>query len=148
MKHQTIEIETPGRAILDVTSRITAALAMLSVNPGVNPPAESPVLGGMCQVFIRHTSASLLISENADPDVLRDLETFLSDMVPDGDPRFVHTAEGPDDMPAHIRSALTQTSLSIPVIDGRLALGTWQGIFLWEHRYRPHRRELVVSFWG
>jgi secondary thiamine-phosphate synthase enzyme len=105
----------------------------------------SGITTGLCHLFIRHTSASLLINENADPDVLRDLETFMSDLVADGDSRFIHTAEGPDDMPAHVRCALTQTSLSIPVMDGRLALGTWQGIYLWEHRHRPHDRQVVVT---
>lgn len=100
---------------------------------------------GLCHLFIQHTSASLLINENADPDVLHDLETFMSDLVPDGDRRFVHTAEGPDDMPAHVRHLLTQTTLTIPVADGRLALGTWQGVFIWEHRHRPHTRKVMVT---
>jgi secondary thiamine-phosphate synthase enzyme len=99
-------------------------------------------------VFTAHTSASLMICENADPDVRRDLETFMADLAPDGDPRFVHTAEGPDDMPAHLRSILTQTDLTIPVRDGRLALGTWQGVYLWEHRLRPHARRVVVTVQG
>ncbi|HEY5622338.1 MAG TPA: secondary thiamine-phosphate synthase enzyme YjbQ [Gammaproteobacteria bacterium] len=106
---------------------------------------SSEVESGLCNLFICHTSASLMISENADPAVLRDLETFMADLVPDGDPRFAHTAEGPDDMPAHVRSILTQTELNVPVRDARLALGTWQGIFVWEHRTRPHRRRIVVT---
>ncbi len=133
---RTLTVETPGRRIIDITDRIAPLVA------------ESGITSGLCQIFIRHTSASLMINENADPDVLRDLETFLGDLVPDGDPRYVHTAEGPDDMPAHVRGALTQTDLTIPVLDGRLALGTWQGIFLWEHRHRPHSRRLVVTVWG
>jgi secondary thiamine-phosphate synthase enzyme len=99
---------------------------------------------GLCTVFVRHTSASLLIQENADPDVRRDLDAFFARLVPEGDPLYQHTTEGPDDMPAHVRSALTATSLSIPILAGRLALGTWQGVYLWEHRHKPSRRELVV----
>jgi len=95
-----------------------------------------------------HTSASLILSENADPDVMRDLETFMSRQVPDGDPMFSHTAEGPDDMPAHVRSILTQSSLSLPVADSRCLLGTWQGVFLWEHRHAPHTRRLVLTISG
>lgn len=99
---------------------------------------------GLCTLFLRHTSASLLIQENADPSARRDLEAWLERLVPEGDPLYTHTAEGPDDMPAHVKAALTATSLSIPIVDGELALGTWQGIYLWEHRRRPHRREIVL----
>ena len=99
---------------------------------------------GLCTLFLRHTSASLLIQENADPSARRDLEAWLDRLVPEGDPLFTHTAEGADDMPAHVKAALTASSLSIPIVDGELALGTWQGIYLWEHRRRPHRREIVV----
>jgi len=99
----------------------------------------------MCNLFIAHTSASLIICENADPDVRVDLETFMSELVPDGDRRYRHTAEGPDDMSAHVRSILTCSSLSIPITRGRLALGTWQGIYLYEHRTAPHRRRVLVS---
>ncbi len=106
---------------------------------------DSKIKQGLCHVFIHHTSASLMICENADASVLRDLEAFMLRLIPDGDPLFEHTLEGPDDMPAHIRSVLTQTEISIPVIDGWLALGTWQGLFLWEHRYRSHQRRLTVS---
>lgn len=102
----------------------------------------------MCQVFVRHTSASLLITENADSDVLLDLETVLAGLAPDGDKRYRHSYEGADDMAAHVRSVLTQTSLSVPVMDGELMLGTWQGMFLWEHRYQAHQRELVFSLIG
>jgi secondary thiamine-phosphate synthase enzyme len=109
---------------------------------------ESGVATGVCQVFICHTSASLMLCENADPAVLRDLETFMSRTVPDGDPMFTHTAEGPDDMPAHVRSVLTQSDLNIPVRQGRCALGTWQGIFLWEHRLAPHSRRVIVTLQG
>jgi|TARA_B100001964_G_C14159038_1_gene565754 secondary thiamine-phosphate synthase enzyme len=100
---------------------------------------------GLCTVFLRHTSASLLINENADPDVQRDLEDFLDRIVPRGDPSYRHTAEGPDDMPSHIKMALTQVSISIPIVEGRLALGTWQGIYLWEHRDHPSSREILVT---
>ncbi len=103
---------------------------------------------GLCTVFLRHTSASLVIQENADPTVQRDLEAFLSRLVPDGDPLFLHDDEGPDDMPAHMKAALLKTSEQIPVRDGELVLGTWQGIYVWEHRSRPHRREVVVHVVG
>jgi secondary thiamine-phosphate synthase enzyme len=99
-------------------------------------------------VFIRHTSASLLIQENADPDVPHDLEAFFKRLVPDGDKLFLHTAEGPDDMPAHVKAALTQSSLSIPIVSGRLVLGTWQGLFLFEHRRRPHTRTILLHAIG
>jgi secondary thiamine-phosphate synthase enzyme len=129
-------IRTRGRGAYEVTSRIASCVA------------ASEVVTGSCQVFIRHTSASLVICENADPDVLRDLEAWMSRAVPDGDPLFTHTAEGPDDMPAHVRSVLTQTTLQIPVAAGRLALGTWQGIYLWEHRHAAHDRQLIVTTLG
>ncbi len=103
---------------------------------------------GLATIHLQHTSASLLIQENADPEVRRDLERFFARLVPDGDPLFWHTAEGKDDMPAHIRTALTTVNLSIPIIEGNLALGTWQGIYLWEHRTRPHSRRVVVHLLG
>ncbi|WP_376690473.1 secondary thiamine-phosphate synthase enzyme YjbQ [Wenzhouxiangella sp. EGI_FJ10409] len=132
--HQTeLIIETQGRNTLDISDRIAREVA------------ASGIEAGLCHVFLKHTSASLLINENADPDVQRDLETFFADLVPDGDERFRHRAEGDDDMAAHVRLALTHTDLTIPVAAGRLALGTWQGIFLWEHRYRSHRRHIVVT---
>lgn len=105
---------------------------------------SSGVTEGLCTVFIRHTSASLVIQENADPDVRRDLEAFFQRLVPQGDALFRHTCEGPDDMPAHVRCALTQTSLGIPIVSARLALGRWQGIYVWEHRDAPHQRSVVV----
>jgi secondary thiamine-phosphate synthase enzyme len=110
---------------------------------------EKPVMAagmaeGLCTVFVQHTSASLIIQENADPSAQRDLENWLNRLVPEHDPHFTHTQEGPDDMPSHIKSALTASSLSIPVLKGRLVLGTWQGIYLWEHRRLGHRRRLVV----
>lgn len=109
-----------------------------------DPTVLSPDRSGLCTIFIRHTSASLLIQENADPSARHDLETWINRLVPENDPHFTHTDEGPDDMPSHIKAALTATSLSIPIIGGRLALGTWQGIYLWEHRRSPHTREVVV----
>ena len=131
-----LEVETRGRGLVDVTAQLVAALA------------PTGIVTGLATVFIHHTSASLLIGENADPAVLRDLETFFSELCPDGDPRFTHTAEGPDDMPAHVRAVLTATSLAVPVTGGRLALGTWQGIFVWEHRNVPHRRRLSLTVVG
>jgi secondary thiamine-phosphate synthase enzyme len=110
--------------------------------------AASSIETGLCNVFIRHTSASLIVCENADPDVMRDLEQFLHRLVPDGDPLFVHTAEGPDDMPAHVRSVLTLTEVSLPICSGKLGLGTWQGIYLYEHRSGPHERRIVLTVHG
>lgn len=131
MKHHQLTIATSGRGCISISDRVQSLI----------PPGTD----GLAHVFIHHTSASLLIMENADPDVLSDLERFFSDLVPDGDPRFAHRAEGPDDMSAHVRSALTQSSLTVPVTDGRLLLGTWQGLYLWEHRYQPHQRKLTVT---
>jgi secondary thiamine-phosphate synthase enzyme len=110
--------------------------------------ASAGLTTGLLTVYCRHTSASLLIQENADPDVVRDLESFFRRLVPDGDPLFIHTVEGPDDMPAHVKTALTQTSIGIPVVGGELALGTWQGLFLFEHRARPHDRRIVLHAIG
>ena len=109
---------------------------------------KSGIASGLLTIYCRHTSASLLIQENADPDVMRDMQEFFRRLVPEGADWMVHKVEGPDDMPAHIRTALTQTSLAVPVRQGRLALGTWQGIFLFEHRSRPHRREVVMHLVG
>jgi secondary thiamine-phosphate synthase enzyme len=109
---------------------------------------DAKVREGLCTVFIRHTSASLVIQENADPAVRRDLEAFLSRLVKDGDPLFTHVAEGPDDMPSHVKAALTRTSEQIPIVDGRLGLGTWQGIYVWEHRSVAHRRTILVHVAG
>ena len=129
-------IRTRGRGTYDISSQVQDFVR------------ESGVVAGICHVFICHTSASLMLCENADPAVLRDLETFMSRAVPDGDPMFTHTAEGPDDMPAHVRSVLTQSDLNLPVRQGRCALGTWQGIFLWEHRLAPHSRRVIVTLQG
>ena len=131
-----IQLQTHGRGTYDITGQVQAAVR----NAGVDI--------GLCTVFIRHTSASLMLCENADPAVLRDLETFMSRTVPDGDPMFTHTAEGPDDMPAHVRSVLTQADLNLPVRDGRCDLGTWQGVYLWEHRVAPHHRKVTVTIIG
>lgn len=135
-KQQTLTIETTGRGSFDITHDVQRIVAAAGVSHG------------LCVVFVRHTSASLMICENADPTVRRDLEAFMNRLCPDGDPLFEHTAEGPDDMPAHVRSVLTQTSLTLAVRDGRCDLGTWQGVYLWEHRYRPHRRGLTVTVQG
>jgi secondary thiamine-phosphate synthase enzyme len=131
-----IELETKGRGTYDITGHVAEAVR------------GAQVTTGLCHLFATHTSASLVICENADPAVRRDLETFMADVAPDGDPRFVHTAEGPDDMPAHVRSVLTQTELTIPIRAGRLALGTWQGVYLWEHRLSAHRRRVLVTIQG
>ena len=136
IEQQTLQIQTNGRASIEITREIEAVLRASSIDTG------------LCHVFIHHTSASLMITENADADVRRDLENWISKLVRDGDPAFIHDQEGPDDMAAHIRSVLTQTEVSIPVQDGRLALGTWQGLYLWEHRLRPHRRRLTVTLSG
>jgi secondary thiamine-phosphate synthase enzyme len=132
----SMTVETRGRGLLEVTRPVTEWVD------------EAGLATGLLTVFVRHTSASLLIQENADPDVRGDLDRFFARLVPDGDPLFRHRDEGADDMPAHVRAALTATQLSIPLSDGRLALGTWQGIYLWEHRTRPHRRELVLHLLG
>ena len=135
--HQTaLKIKTTGKSLHIITSQVRQAVA------------KSAVTDGLCTVFLRHTSASLLIQENADPDVLVDLENFFAKLVPEDATRYVHSTEGLDDMPAHIRSALTHTSENIPVSGGSLVLGTWQGIYLWEHRQRPHQREIIVHVSG
>ena len=127
---------------LTVTTRSQGLHEITS--PVANVVKNSGIGEGLCTVFVRHTSASLVIQENADPSAREDLERWLNRLVPEGDPVYRHDTEGPDDMPAHIKSALTQTSLSIPVFQGKLSLGTWQGIYLWEHRHRGGERELVV----
>ncbi len=136
MYQARLHIDTPGRGMLDISRDVAAEVR------------ESKVVAGLCSVFVRHTSASLVISENADPDVQLDLETAFARLAPDGDAANVHVCEGPDDMPAHTRSVLTQTNITVPVAECRLLLGTWQGIYLWEHRHRAHRRELVVTVMG
>jgi len=135
-QQETLTIETTGRSVIDLTQRVQGIVS------------TSGIAIGMCHLLIQHTSASLMISENADAAVLRDLETFMSRQVPDGDPMFTHTQEGPDDMSAHVRSILTQTDLNLPITDAKCALGTWQGIFLWEHRQAPHSRHVLVTLHG
>jgi len=134
--HKTLEFRTRGRGTTDITAEVQRAVA------------ASGIAKGLCTVFLQHTSASLILCENADPDVRRDLETLLSRLAPDADPAFVHDTEGPDDMAAHARSILTSNSLTIPVADGKLMLGTWQGLYLYEHRHAGHARSVVVTVMG
>ena len=136
-QHQVeLTVATGGEGLYEITRQVGAAVA------------DARLTTGLCTVFCRHTSASVLIQENADPDVQRDLMAFFRRLVPEGDPLFVHRAEGPDDMPGHVKSALTQTSLAIPITAGRPALGTWQGVYLFEHRRAPHRRSIIVHSIG
>jgi len=129
-------ISTSGRGTYDLTNDIQATVAAAGVQIG------------MCHIFIRHTSASLMLCENADPAVRHDLEAFMQRQAPDGDPLFTHVDEGPDDMPAHVRSVLRQSDLNLPIAEGMCALGTWQGIYLWEHRLAPHARKVIVTVSG
>jgi secondary thiamine-phosphate synthase enzyme len=129
---EKLTVETRGRGTYEITDAVQRAVA------------ESGVAEGLCTVFVHHTSASVIICENADPSVRRDLDAFFERLVPDGDRLFTHTAEGPDDMPSHVRSILTQASIGIPVEGGRADLGTWQGVFLYEHRRHGHRRRVTV----
>ncbi len=135
MHRETLNIRTSGRGLHDISAKLRVIIERAGT--GCH----------MCHLFIRHTSAALVITENADPDVLVDLETWMAGAVPDGDPRFRHTAEGPDDMSAHVRSLLTETSLLIPIENSAPLLGTWQGAFVWEHRSRPHHRRVTVTVW-
>lgn len=130
-----LTVQTRGRALEDITAAVAGVVE------------KSEVRTGLCTVFVRHTSASLIIQENADPAVLRDLARWLATVAPEGT-HWEHDAEGPDDMPAHARAAITKTSEQIPITDGRLALGTWQGVYLWEHRSRPHHRSVIVHVQG
>ncbi len=131
-----LRVATQGRGFYEITEAVAERVR------------TSGLKTGLCTIFVEHTSASLLIQENADPGVRRDLERFFARFVPDGDALFEHTAEGEDDMPAHIRAAVTAVSLGIPIVRGALTLGTWQGIYLWEHRTHPHRRRLTVHLVG
>ena len=133
MRQKILAFRTPGRGTLDITGEISAVVR------------DSGIKTGLCSLFLQHTSASLILCENAAPAVRGDLETILARIAPDGDPDYRHDDEGPDDMAAHARSVLTTNSLQIPVAEGRLALGTWQGVYLWEHRLAPHSRRLVVT---
>jgi secondary thiamine-phosphate synthase enzyme len=136
MKQETISIHTQGRGSYEITAEIEAVVSAADVQTG------------LCHVFIRHTSASLILCENADPTVRKDLDAFMARLVPDGDAIFRHTTEGEDDMPAHIRTVLTHSSLTIPISNGRCALGTWQGIYVWEHRTHPHHRKVTITVQG
>jgi secondary thiamine-phosphate synthase enzyme len=139
MLRQTLErltVRTRARGFYEITREVQSFVSQAGVQTG------------LCTLHLQHTSASLLIQENADPDVQRDFERFFARLIPDGDPLFVHTIEGDDDMPAHVRTALTTVNLSIPIDEGRLCLGTWQGIYLWEHRTRPHTRTVVIHVLG
>jgi secondary thiamine-phosphate synthase enzyme len=132
----SVQVQTRGQGLYEITGQVAGWVR------------EQQLRTGLLTAFVQHTSASLTIQENADPDVVRDLNEFFSRLAPEGAKWYRHTVEGPDDMPAHIRSALTQTSLSIPVQQGRLALGTWQGIYVFEHRGHPHRRSVVLHLVG
>lgn len=136
VRQEEFKFRTRGRGTTDITAEIQRFVA------------ASGVKTGLCNVFLQHTSASLILCENADPDVRKDLEMLMQRWAPDGDPEYVHDAEGPDDMASHARSVLTSNSLSVPVSNGRLMLGTWQGIYLYEHRTAPHRRSVVVTVLG
>ena len=136
LSQETLTVATRGRGTYDVTRDVQ------------NIVASSGLRTGMCHVFVHHTSASLMLCENADPTVRGDLESFMGRLVPDGDPVFRHTSEGPDDMSAHVRTVLTDSGITIPVTGGRCALGTWQGVYLWEHRYGPTERRITVTVIG
>ena len=133
---ESVRVSTAGRGTYDVTKMVTDVLS------------RSGVRTGLCHIFVQHTSASLILCENADPAVRDDLERFMQRTVPDGDPMYRHSSEGPDDMSAHVRSVLTDAALSVPVMKCQLALGTWQGIYLWEHRLHPYSRSLVITLQG
>lgn len=130
---EILNIQTSGRGLINITSLISDVVT------------KATIITGLCNLFLHHTSASLIICENDDPAVLSDLENFMQRLVPDGDPLYKHIIEGPDDMPAHVRTILTQSSLTIPVTNKKLALGTWQGIFLWEHRLQSHQRKVTIT---
>lgn len=136
MQQLELQIETDGRGTYDLTRQVEEAVQ------------QSGIATGLCNIFLRHTSASLMLCENADPAVMRDLEAFMTRLTPDGDPLYTHTAEGPDDMSAHVRSVLTHSDLNVPIRDGKCDLGTWQGIFLWEHRIAAHRRNITLTLSG
>jgi secondary thiamine-phosphate synthase enzyme len=133
LKQHILKIKTSGRSMINITSQLSALISAEKIE------------NGLCHLFIHHTSASLIICENADPTVQSDMEAFMQRLVPDGDKLFQHTMEGPDDMPAHVRSILTQTSLTIPITQHQLALGTWQGVYLWEHRLMANERKITVT---
>ena len=132
----TLSFSTRGRGTQNISQSVNQAVA------------ESGLSTGLVNIFLQHTSASLILCENADPQVRHDLESFMSRITPDGDPLYLHTDEGPDDMSAHVRTVLTESSLTIPFNQGQLLLGTWQGIFLWEHRTHPHQRRVIITING
>ena len=134
--HDTLTVDTRGQGLIEVTDQVARVVSATGITEG------------LCTLVVQHTSASLVVQENADPSARRDLEAFLERLAPEGDPRYTHVAEGPDDMPAHLRAALTQTSLGLPVQGGLLRLGTWQGIYLWEHRHAQQRRRLALHVLG
>lgn len=136
LQNISIAVRTTGEGLFEITPQIQDEIY------------KSSISSGLCTVFIRHTSASLIIQENSDPSAKHDLEGWLKRLVPENDPHFTHVFEGPDDMPSHIKSALTQTSIGIPVLDSELCLGTWQGVYLWEHRKSPHTRQLILNLVG
>ncbi|MDH5327389.1 MAG: secondary thiamine-phosphate synthase enzyme YjbQ [Gammaproteobacteria bacterium] len=136
MIQEELSLHTRGRGTYDITREVQAVVL------------QSGISTGLCHVFVHHTSASLMLCENADPTVRRDMEAFMQRLVPDGDSLFEHVDEGPDDMPAHVRTVLSGTGLTIPVKQGRCSLGTWQGVYLWEHRIQPHRRRITVTVSG
>ena len=136
MHQHQLHIETNGRGTYDLTQQVADAVE------------QSGIETGLCHIFLSHTSASLMLCENADPAVMHDLESFMSRLTPDGDPAFTHTAEGPDDMSAHVRSVLTHNDLQVPVRGFKCDLGVWQGIYLWEHRHAPHRRSITITIMG
>ncbi|MFT5657776.1 MAG: secondary thiamine-phosphate synthase enzyme [Gammaproteobacteria bacterium] len=136
IRQYSLSIRTPGRSTIEITSEINDFIK------------QSGIQVGLCHIFIRHTSASLIITENADSNVRRDLENYIAKLVLDGDPAYIHDQEGPDDMAAHIRSVFTQTEMTIPVTSGQAALGTWQGLYVWEHRTHAHQRQLVITING
>ena len=136
VEQKTLEFRTRGRGTTDITAEVARVVA------------ASGIAKGLCTVFLQHTSASLILCENADPDVRRDLETLLARLAPDADPAYIHDTEGPDDMAAHARSVLTSNSIAIPVSEGMLMLGTWQGLYLYEHRHAGHARSVVVTATG
>jgi secondary thiamine-phosphate synthase enzyme len=136
MQQLELQIKTDGRGTYDLTGQVDDAVQ------------QSGISTGLCHIFLRHTSASLMLCENADPAVMRDLEAFMTRLTPDGDPLYTHTAEGPDDMSAHVRSVLTHSDLNVPIREGKCDLGTWQGIYLWEHRIAGHRRSITLTLSG
>ena len=136
VKQETLIIRTPGRGSQEISSQVIECVT------------NSGIVQGLCNIFIQHTSASLMLCENADDSVRGDMESFMARLVPDGDQMFRHVAEGPDDMPAHVRSILTDSSLTIPLNESRCLLGIWQGIYLWEHRTQPHTRKIIITVYG